>query len=315
MKIAVGLGDQTPLDKEIELTKAAAKSGLYGVSIAEHIGLSSNDVFASMCVLSQHSHGMTLIANSVNQYTRHPISMAIATNTATIANEGKLILGLGTGAGDSLKKMRIDDSNSLSRLRETIEILRMLLRGKETSFDGKYVSLEPTKLQMNCETPIFVPALRDKAISFAGKHGDGIFLSNCSSTRFVEYSCKLLTERIKSGNFTVGVSLTYVSTTDRKKGLWTAKMILLRYLSLPGIGETLLGRSGLDPSIAGKIRSGQLQISDEITDMLCVVGGASALEKRLEEFKRAGASLVMVSSPSDQLISIRQLGDLGSSFE
>ena len=258
---------------------------------------------------------MTLIANSVNQYTRHPINMALATHTATIANQGKVILGLGTGAGDSLKKMRIDDSHSLSRLRETIEIVRMLLRGKETSFDGKYFSLEPTKLQMSCETPIFVPALRDKAISFAGKYGDGIFLSNCSSTRFVEYACKLLSARVATRNFTFAVSLTYVTTTDRKKGLWTAKTVLMRYLSIPGIGETLLERSGLDPSIAAKIREGQMSISDEITDMLCVVGGRAELEKRLEEFKRAGINLVMVSSPSDQLSSISHLGDLKRSFD
>ena len=114
MKIAVGLGNQMPLEKEIELTKIAAKSGLYGVSIAEHVGLSSNDVFASASILSQHSSQMTLIANSVNQYTRHPIALAMAAHTVAAANGGRFILGLGTGADDSLKKMRIGDKSTIT---------------------------------------------------------------------------------------------------------------------------------------------------------------------------------------------------------
>lgn len=317
MKIAAGFGNQTPLEKEIELTKLTEESGLYGVSISEHVGISSNDVFASASLLSRYSRNMTLIANSVNQYTRNPISLAMAANTAAAANDGRFILGLGTGADDSLQKMGVDKTNHLSRLNEMIQITRALLEGKEVSYNGKYFAVGPTRIQTNLdsEIPIYMPAIRDKAILSAAEYGDGVFLSNYSSSSFVRYVCDLVSQRKKRSNFSVAATLSYYPSADRKQGLSSAKKAMTRYLSIPGIGETLLERSGVDSALATKIRAGQSLVSDDIADLMCVVGGKDSLEKRLEEFCRAGVSLLIVTSPTDQIESIRCLSHFTSCFD
>src|SRR5579872_1278582 len=228
MKFVLGLGNQATIENSLPLTREVAKLGLHGVSIAEHIGLSVNDVFAMVCLLAEETGGdICFLANSVNQFSRHPISIAMAATTAAQGSNGKFILGLGTGAGDSLKKMGIDESRSLSRLKEVILITRGLIEGREVAFDGEFFSLETTKLQNagKYRIPLFVPAIRDHAILVAAEHGDGIFLSNCSSTAFVEYVIKKISETNKARrDFGFAAPLTYIPTEDRQQGLWSAKM-------------------------------------------------------------------------------------------
>jgi len=316
MKFALGLGNQTPIENEIVLTQEAERLGLFGVAIAEHIGMSANDVFSSVSLLSQKIHDIHFIANSVNQYSRHPITIAMAATTAAEATGGKFILGLGTGAGDSLKLMGISDASTLSRLKETVEITKALTLGKEVSMQGKFFSVQKMKLQLanKYDTPIFVPAIRDNAIRFAAESADGIFLSNCSSVKFVEYVTQLLSRHKRSGNFGIAAALTYFPTEDRKQGLWSAKMAIMRYISIPGIGEALLERSGFDPTTAGLIRQGKLTISDGIAEALCAVGDANTLEMRIEEFRRLGVTHVIVSSSTDLMRVAKDLGTMKNVF-
>jgi 5,10-methylenetetrahydromethanopterin reductase len=316
MKFALGLGNQTPIESEIVLTQEAERLRLFGVAIAEHIGLSSNDVFSTVSLLSQKVQNVHFMANSVNQYSRHPITIAMAATTAAEATSGKFILGLGTGAGDSLKLMGIPDASSLSRLKEAVQITKALTQGREVAMEGKFFSIQQMKLQSSekYDIPIYVPAIRDNAIKFAAEYSDGIFLSNCSSVKFVEYVTKLLSQYHKNDNFGMAAALTYIPAEDRKQGLWSAKMAIMRYVSIPGIGEVLLGRSGFDPSSAALIRQGKQTISDEVADALCTVGGEKALEKRMEEFQKLGVSIAIVSSPTELKKVVKDLGDLQRSF-
>ncbi len=88
----------------------------------------------------------------------------------------------------------------------------------------------------------------------------------------------------------------------------------MRYISIPGIGEVLLERSGFNPSSAALIRQGKQTISDEVADALCTVGGEKTLEKRVEEFQKLGVSIAIVSSPTELKKVAKDLGDLQSSF-
>ncbi len=316
MKFVVGLGNQTPIENEIDLTREAERVGLFGVAIAEHIGLSSNDVFASVSLLSQKVQDIHFLANSVNQYSRHPITVAMAAITATEATAGKFILGLGTGAGDSLELMGVDDISTLSRLKEVVQITKALTQGQEASLEGKFFSLQRIKLQASKKynIPIYVPAIRDNAIKFSAQYGNGIFLSNCSSENFVEYVTKLLSQQQKVDNFGIAAALTYIPTEDHRQGLWSAKMVIMRYISIPGIGEVLLERSGFDPVIAKLIREGKQTLSDEVADSLCVVGNAKDLEKRIETFQKLGVTIFIVSSPTNLKKVVSDLGSMQTSF-
>ncbi len=99
--------------------------------------------------------------------------------------------------------MGIPDVSSLSRLREAVQITKALTQGREIAIEGKFFSVQRTKLQSSkkYDIPIYVPAIRDNAIKFASEYADGIFLSNCSSVKFVEYVTKLLSQYHKNDNF------------------------------------------------------------------------------------------------------------------
>ncbi len=165
-------------------------------------------------------------------------------------------------------------------LREAVQITKALTQGRDVAIEGKFFSVQRMKLQSSKEydIPIYVPAIRDNAIKFAAEYSDGIFLSNCSSVKFVEYVTKLLSQYHKNDNFGIAAALTYIPAEDRKQGLWSAKMAIMRYISIPGIGEVLLERSGFDASSAALIRQGKQTISDELADALCTVGGENSGE-------------------------------------
>ena len=108
----------------------------------------------------------------------HPVIIAQAAATAASMMPGRFILGLGAGEnlnehifGHRWPPVRIRHA----MLKEAVEIIRLLWRGKQANFSGEYYQIENARLYTLPDElpPIALAAAGSNAAKLAGEIGDG----------------------------------------------------------------------------------------------------------------------------------------------
>ncbi len=109
----------------------------------------------------------------------HPAVVAHAAATAAVQFEGRFFLGVGTG--ERLSEHITGErwpayAERQSMLREAVEIIRALFRGKNTNYSGEHYAVENAQLfTLPVTTPdILVAASGAKTAGLAGEIGDGL---------------------------------------------------------------------------------------------------------------------------------------------
>ncbi|MDX1650534.1 MAG: TIGR03557 family F420-dependent LLM class oxidoreductase, partial [Myxococcota bacterium] len=108
----------------------------------------------------------------------HPAIVAQAAATVALLAEGRFTLGL--GSGERLNEHVTGDVWPAVGVRqevfaEAVEVIRLLLEGRERYFDGRFYDLEDARLFDRPETPpaLAIAAGGPQAAALAGQKGDG----------------------------------------------------------------------------------------------------------------------------------------------
>jgi G6PDH family F420-dependent oxidoreductase len=108
----------------------------------------------------------------------HPAIIAQATATAAVQLDGKFVLGV--GSGEALNEHVLGDpwpsvGVRLEMLEEAVEVIRLLLGGKEVSHHGMHYEVQEARIYTlpNQPVPIYVSGFGPQAAEFAGRIGDG----------------------------------------------------------------------------------------------------------------------------------------------
>ena len=135
-------------------------------------------------------------------YTRHPAMTAASIATLDELSARRAILGLGTG-GQGFGELGIERKLPVAALRETVEIVRALLRGERVDFEGKVVSLNNGQLTfepVRSEIPIYFATHGAQISKLAGKLADGVLIANTLLPRMLQFYM----DRIGEGLLSVG---------------------------------------------------------------------------------------------------------------
>jgi coenzyme F420-dependent glucose-6-phosphate dehydrogenase len=125
-----------------------------------------------------------------------PAIVAQAFGTLGVLNPGRMILGV--GSGESLNEVAVtagewpSPKERLARLREAVELIRVLLSKDSVTFEGQYYRTRNATIYDRPEQPIpiYISAGGPVAAKFAGRAGDGFI---CTSGKGDElYRDKLL---------------------------------------------------------------------------------------------------------------------------
>ena len=110
----------------------------------------------------------------------HPAIIAQAAATLAIVSDGRFTLGV--GAGERLNEHVVgqgfpDRRRRHARLREALEIIRLLWQGGYRSYEGKYLQLEDARVfDLPAELPVIAVAASGPASAkIAAELGDGLF--------------------------------------------------------------------------------------------------------------------------------------------
>jgi alkanesulfonate monooxygenase SsuD/methylene tetrahydromethanopterin reductase-like flavin-dependent oxidoreductase (luciferase family) len=139
----------------------------------------ASDVYACMALAAEHTEKIRLGTAVAIAGTR--IAPVIAHSIATInaLAPGRVILGIGTGH-TAWRAMGLPPSN-LATFRQTIEVCRGLLRGKEVDYHERgrntrirFFDTEHGYINVRDPIPIYVAASHAKALAVADDLGDGL---------------------------------------------------------------------------------------------------------------------------------------------
>lgn len=187
------LGEHTP-DQLLRLSLYAERNNF------EHIWFADEkfyrDPYASLSFLSQHTSRIKLGTGVTDPYTRHPAITAMAMATTDEFSSGRGVLGIGAGFS-GLEAMGIERTNVVTKLRESIDIIRRLWKGELVTYEGKTVAFHNGSLnfQARPDIPIAVASAGRQVLRLAGEIADIIILGDLAS---VEVINKAL-EEVKKG--------------------------------------------------------------------------------------------------------------------
>src|SRR6266850_3453628 len=141
-KISIGINWQGPLDYKVLLDKVqiADAVGVHSAWVPEAWG---RDAFTTLAVLADHTKNIQLGTAIVNTYSRTPAALAQHFATLDELSGGRMIIGLGTSGYRVIEHWHgVPFQPSLTRLREYVEIIRLILSGEALKYSGKVFNLQ-----------------------------------------------------------------------------------------------------------------------------------------------------------------------------
>ena len=168
---------QGPMDYEQACARVrlAEEAGVDTVWVAEAWG---RDCFTILTLLARETERLKLGTGIVNCYSRTPAALAQHFATLDEFSGGRMIIGLGTSGHRVIEHFHgVPFQPSLTRLREYVEIMRMILAGEPLKYQGKVFRLERGfRLRfppVRSSIPIFIASLTPKSVAQTAAIADG----------------------------------------------------------------------------------------------------------------------------------------------
>jgi alkanesulfonate monooxygenase SsuD/methylene tetrahydromethanopterin reductase-like flavin-dependent oxidoreductase (luciferase family) len=159
----------------IERAKIADAAGIHSIWVAETWG---HDALTMLTTFAEHTSKIQLATAIVNIYSRTPSALAQHFGTLDKLSSGRMIIGLGTSSPQVIEHFHgVKFNPPLTRLKETVEIINLLLAGNALNYQGKLFKMsrgfklrfEPLRKHI----PIWIASLNPKSVEFTARHTDG----------------------------------------------------------------------------------------------------------------------------------------------
>lgn len=163
----------------IALAAAAERNGFQAIWFAENPFQRGVLPAVAACLLKTERIAVGI--GVFNPYNRHPTLIAMEMAALDELAPGRTRLGIGSGIGRQVIRMGLDYSKPLGALRDSIAIVRGLLRGETVTYGGRVFSVSDVKLDFppKARAPeILMAAMGDQALRLSGAISDGLMISN-----------------------------------------------------------------------------------------------------------------------------------------
>jgi len=178
-KLTIGVGWEGKPDFPglIERAKTADDAGIHSLWLAEAWG---HDAFTLLTLVAEHTKRIQIGTFIVNIYARTPGAYAQHFGTLDALSNGRMIIGLGTTSANVAEHFHgVKFQPAVTRMREYIDIINILMAGTPLKYEGKLFKLqrgftlrfEPVRKHI----PIFVGAMNPKSVVLTAQKADGWF--------------------------------------------------------------------------------------------------------------------------------------------
>ena len=280
--------------------------GYESVWIADTNGPDPSALAAAVCQVTQRLR-VGIAVSPV--YTRTPGVLAQAAATLGQLAPGRFILGLGSSSHAIVEQWHgLPFEKPVTRVRETVELVRALLKGEKSAFEGKTVKSRGLRLFVlpSAPVPIYVGALRPPMLELAGEIGDGVAVN-----LFPVEALARMREHIAIGAQRIGrdpKALEIVCrhqvmvTNDRQAARELFRSALTGYFATP-VYNRFAAWYGFEEEarwIAEGFRKGDRALtrkgmSDRFVDALAIFGSIEECRQRIADYVAAGVNTTAIS--------------------
>ncbi len=180
MRVAIGVGlGRDGREAAVDYVLEAERLGVAAVWASEAWGY---DAITPLAYLAARTSRIKLGTGIVQAGTRTPAVLAMTALSMAALSDGRFLLGLGTSGPQVIEGWHgIPFARAVSRLRETVEIVRLATRGERVAYDGEIYRLplpggEGRALRSSAppaEIPIYLATLGPKSLEQSGALADG----------------------------------------------------------------------------------------------------------------------------------------------
>ncbi len=137
------------------------------------------DTLTQVAAVAHHSRAIRIGVAVTPVYTRTPAVIAASVNVLGQLLPGRFVMGLGSSSQTIMGAWNgIPLDKPLTRVRETAELVRTLLKGEKSNFSGVTLSSRGYRqAPLENPPPIYIAALRPKMIEMAAEVGDGVIFN------------------------------------------------------------------------------------------------------------------------------------------
>jgi len=297
------------LENILSCARCAEEAGIESVWIPEAWG---RDAFLTLAAIAEVTRRVKVGTGIVNVYSRSPAALAMGAATLDELSKGRAILGVGaSGPGVVERWHGIRYERPLTRVRETVEIVRLALSGVTTDFQGSSFHVKDFKLAMDHPKrvmPIFIAALGPKMLRVAGQVADGVILYLYSLAAIPNAIREIRKGATEAGrpfeNFEVAALLPTVVSENRGEARIIVARAIAYYVggmgtyyrrAISGFGFASEASKIKEAWQRGDRRSATKEVSDQLIDSVALAGSIDECRLRLQDFRNAGVTLPILS--------------------
>lgn len=177
--LALPVRESLGFQKSLELAQEAERLGYRSLWTAEVSGVDAISTLAAYAtVTSRVQLGTAVIAIQ----TRTPVMTAMSFASLHTLSGGRAIIGLGVGSPIIAERWHgVSYPPAVTAMREAVTIMRQVLRGERTNFEGKYYRSKGFQLGLTLpkDKPvlIYLAALNPAMLRLAGEIADGVLFN------------------------------------------------------------------------------------------------------------------------------------------
>jgi len=303
------------LEDIVSCCRVAEEAGLESVWISEAWG---RDAFVALSAIANATREIRLATGIVNVFSRSPAAIAMGAATLEELSKGRTILGLGSSGRLVVDRWHGEHfEKPFTRLRESVTVIRQILTGSQANYQGRIFHVSNFCLAVQSPTrqiPIYLAALGPKMLRLTGEIADGVLLYLCPLSKIREAIAEIQqgVERAKRSLTGLDIAAflpTFVSEKTEQARLAVAKVIAYYVGGMGTYYHRLVSESGFQIEAdnictawqRGDRVTATKAVTPQLIDTVALAGSPQECRTRLEEFRRAGVSLPILSlSVEDQ---------------
>ena len=221
-----------------------------------------------------------------------------------------LVLGLGTSSQPLVEDFHGDKfERPLKRMKECVEIIRLILSGKTVNYSGEIFSLKNFSLLIKPPRnviPIYLAAVNQKMVELTWKIADGVIFYLRPKSEIKSTLARMQNQK------KIDVSLQIITCVneDSEKSMIRAKKTLAFYVSVGKIYREFLASNGFEnetKNIFEEYEKNGLQnnhefVSESMVNELCIAGTSDECRSQLKQFRETGIDLPIIQfNPTDNV--------------
>lgn len=291
-RIAITLAAGPSISDTIDRLKWAEDNGIPDAWFSDS---GAPDTLTQIAAVGHHTTNIRIGVAVTPVYTRSPSVLAASANVISQVIPGRFIMGLGSSSQTIMGQWNgIPLDKPLTRVKETAQLVKTMLSGEKTNFDGEtQYSRGYRQAPAENPPPVYIGALRPKMIEMAAEVGDGVIFN-----LWPQGALPKMIEAVQRGAATAGkdwqdveiVNRAMVLCTDDKEygrnlfraafGPYYATPVYNKFLAWAGYedaAQTITeGWAAKDREKTGGA------LTDELIDEIGIIGNEEEIQARIQ---------------------------------